>query len=179
MAISLPFLLRTPKEPISSKLALAQSERSQCRTRNVPTVRTPTCVSFGIKDEEESGQFYLLNGNQAFALMMYFIMKNIEITKDSYIAKTIVTTELVDTMAENTGIECHNTLTGFKYIAELMAKLEGTKKFIAAGEKATVMVGDFVRDKDAVSACAFFAAMAAVAKADGFHVARYIDQHVS
>jgi phosphoglucomutase len=101
--------------------------------------------------------------------MMYFIMKNIKNVKDSYIAKTIVTTELVDTMAENLGIECHNTLTGFKYIAELMTKLDGTKKFIAAGEESYgYMVGDFVRDKDAVSACAFFAAMAAVAKADGF-----------
>jgi len=72
-------------------------------------------------------------------------------------------------MAESIGVECHNTLTGFKYIAELMTNLDGKKTFIAAGEESYgYMVGDFVRDKDAVSACAFFAAMAAVAKADGF-----------
>jgi phosphoglucomutase len=65
-------------------------------------------------------------------------------------------------MAERLGVTCYNTLTGFKYIAELMGKMEGKKKFVAAGEESYgYMVGDFVRDKDAVSACAFFAAMAA------------------
>jgi phosphoglucomutase len=65
-------------------------------------------------------------------------------------------------------VECYNTLTGFKYIAELIREQEGKKKFIAAGEESYgYMVGDFVRDKDAVSACAFFAAMAAAAKDDG------------
>jgi len=155
-----------PEEQSAMKLALAKAKEVNAELVMATDPDTDR-VGFGIKDEK--GQFYLLNGNQAFALMMYFIMKNIKSTKDSYIAKTIVTTELVDTMAENLGIECHNTLTGFKYIAELMTKLEGTKKFIAAGEESYgYMVGDFVRDKDAGSACAFFAAMAAVAKADGF-----------
>lgn len=123
-------------------------------------------VGFGIKNDK--GEFFLLNGNQAFSLMMWFILKNLADKKDAYIAKTIVTTELVDDMARNLGVECYNTLTGFKYIAELMGELEGKKKFIAAGEESYgYMVGDFVRDKDAVSACAFFAAMAAAAKDDG------------
>jgi phosphoglucomutase len=119
-------------------------------------------VGIGVRDS--SGEFILLNGNQAFSLMMWFIMKNLKSKSNSYIAKTIVTSELVDLMAKNYGIECYNTLTGFKYIAELMGKLEGKKKFIAAGEESYgYMAGDFVRDKDAVSACAFFAAMAASA----------------
>jgi len=130
-------------------------------------------VGFGIKNSK--GEFFLLNGNQGFSLMMWFILKNLPTgqaglkeKKDAYIAKTIVTTELVDDMARTFGIECYNTLTGFKYIAELMGELEGKKKFIAAGEESYgYMVGDFVRDKDAVSACAFFAAMAAAAKDDG------------
>jgi phosphoglucomutase len=117
-------------------------------------------VGMGVR--KSNGEFILLNGNQAFSLMMYFIMKNLKSTENSYIAKTIVTTELVDAMAAKLGVECYNTLTGFKYIAELMGKLEGKKTFIAAGEESYgYMVGDFVRDKDAVSACAFFAAMAA------------------
>jgi phosphoglucomutase len=117
-------------------------------------------VGMGVRKSD--GEFILLNGNQAFSLMMYFIMKNLKNTKNAYIAKTIVTTELVDTMAAKLGVECYNTLTGFKYIAELIGKLEGKKTFIAAGEESYgYMVGDFVRDKDAVSACAFFAAMAA------------------
>jgi phosphoglucomutase len=71
-------------------------------------------------------------------------------------------------MARNYGIECYNTLTGFKYIAQLMRELEGKKQFVAAGEESYgYMVGDFVRDKDAVSACAFFAAMAASAEEEG------------
>jgi phosphoglucomutase len=71
-------------------------------------------------------------------------------------------------MAAKLGVECYNTLTGFKYIAELMGKLDGVKRFVAAGEESYgYMVGDFVRDKDAVSACAFFAAMAANATDEG------------
>ncbi|HNV31163.1 MAG TPA: phospho-sugar mutase [Cyclobacteriaceae bacterium] len=126
-------------------------------------------VGIGIKDDR--GEFFLLNGNQAFSLMMWFIMKNLSESekKSGYIAKTIVTTELVDTIANKLGVDCHNTLTGFKYIAELMGQMEGKKKFIAAGEESYgYMVGDFVRDKDAVSACAFFAALAASAKDEGY-----------
>jgi phosphoglucomutase len=122
----------------------------------------PDTDRVGIGVRKSDGEFILLNGNQAFSLMMYFIMKNLKQTENAYIAKTIVTTELVDEMAKRLGVECFNTLTGFKYIAELMGKLEGKKEFIAAGEESYgYMVGDFVRDKDAVSACAFFAAMAA------------------
>jgi phosphoglucomutase len=122
----------------------------------------PDTDRVGIGVRKADGEFTLLNGNQAFSLMMYFILKNLKDTTNSYIAKTIVTSELVDTMAKSMGIECYNTLTGFKYIASLMGKLEGKKRFIAAGEESYgYMAGDFVRDKDAVSACAFFAAMAA------------------
>jgi phosphoglucomutase len=124
----------------------------------------PDTDRVGIGVQKSNGEFILLNGNQAFSLMMYFIMKNLKTTNNAYIAKTIVTSELVDTMAAKLGVECYNTLTGFKYIAELMGKLEGKKTFVAAGEESYgYMVGDFVRDKDAVSACAFFAAMAAEA----------------
>ncbi|HEY0654822.1 MAG TPA: phospho-sugar mutase [Chryseosolibacter sp.] len=124
----------------------------------------PDTDRVGIGVKKSNGEFILLNGNQAFSLMMYFIMKNLRATNNAYIAKTIVTSELVDVMADRLGVECYNTLTGFKYIAELMGKLEGKKTFVAAGEESYgYMVGDFVRDKDAVSACAFFAAMAAEA----------------
>lgn len=119
-------------------------------------------VGIGVRNKQ--GEFILLNGNQAFSLMMWFIMKNLKEKSNAYIAKTIVTSELVDLMAKNYGLECFNTLTGFKYIAELMREVEGKKKFVAAGEESYgYMAGDFVRDKDAVSACAFFAAMAASA----------------
>lgn len=127
----------------------------------------PDTDRVGVGVRKPSGEFILLNGNQAFSLMMWFILKNQTSTKDAYIAKTIVTSELVDTMAKGLNVECFNTLTGFKYIAEVMKQQDGKKRFIAAGEESYgYMVGDFVRDKDAVSACAFFAAMAASAKAE-------------
>ncbi len=122
----------------------------------------PDTDRVGIGVRKSDGGFILLNGNQAFSLMMSFILKNLHDRNNTYIAKTIVTSELVDTMAQRMGISCYNTLTGFKYIAALIGQLEGQKQFIAAGEESYgYMVGDFVRDKDAVSACAFFAAMAA------------------
>ncbi|MCK6618475.1 MAG: phospho-sugar mutase [Cyclobacteriaceae bacterium] len=128
----------------------------------------PDTDRVGIGVRKPNGEFILLNGNQAFCLMMWFIMKNLADKTNAYVVKTIVTSELVDIMAKNYGVECYNTLTGFKYIAELMRHLEGRKKFIAAGEESYgYMVGDFVRDKDAVSACAFFAAMAACAADEG------------
>jgi phosphoglucomutase len=151
-----------PEETSAMKLAL---EKAQAINAELVMATDPDTdrVGIGIKDNE--GKFFLLNGNQAFSLMMWFVLKNLKEKKDTYIAKTIVTSELVDAMAAAYGIECYNTLTGFKYIAELMGELDGKKKFIAAGEESYgYMVGDFVRDKDAVSACAFFAAMAAAAK---------------
>jgi phosphoglucomutase len=153
-----------PEEKSAMQLALAKAKEINADLVMATDPDTDR-VGFGIRNDKN--EFFLLNGNQAFSLMMWFILKNLKDKKDAYIAKTIVTTELVDDMARNLGIECHNTLTGFKYIAELMGELEGKKKFIAAGEESYgYMVGDFVRDKDAVSACAFFAAMAAAAKDD-------------
>jgi phosphoglucomutase len=154
-----------PEEKSAMELAMTLAEKLNAELVMATDPDTDR-VGLGIKNDKN--EFFLLNGNQAFSLMMWFILKNLKEKKDSYIAKTIVTTELVDDMARNLGVECYNTLTGFKYIAELMGELDGKKKFIAAGEESYgYMVGDFVRDKDAVSACAFFAAMAAVAKDDG------------
>lgn len=156
-----------PEEQSAMELALKKAKEENAELVMATDPDTDR-VGIGIKDDD--GNFFLLNGNQAFSLMMWFIMKNLseDDRQNGYIAKTIVTSELVDTIAEKLGIDCYNTLTGFKYIAELMGEMEGKKKFIAAGEESYgYMVGDFVRDKDAVSACAFFAALAASAKDDG------------
>ena len=156
--------IQSPNPEEQSAMLLAMKKAKEIKAELVMATDPDTDrVGIGIKDNK--GEFFLLNGNQAFSLMMWFIMKNLRDAKNSYIAKTIVTSELVDSIAAQFGITCYNTLTGFKYIAELMGEREGKEKFIAAGEESYgYMVGDFVRDKDAVSACAFFAAMAAVAK---------------
>ncbi len=151
-----------PEEHSAMKLALLKAKELNAELV-MATDPDADRVGIGIKDDHN--EFFLLNGNQAFSLMMWFILKNLKETKGTYIAKTIVTTELVDTMAKHFGVECYNTLTGFKYIAELMGELENKQKFVAAGEESYgYMVGDFVRDKDAVSACVFFSAMTAAAK---------------
>ena len=154
-----------PEEKSAMTLALQKAKKLNAELVMATDPDTDR-VGIGIKDNK--GEFFLLNGNQAFSLMMWFILKNLKNPSETYIAKTIVTTELIDDMAHQAGVTCFNTLTGFKYIAELMREQEGKMKFIAAGEESYgYMVGDFVRDKDAVSACAFFAAMAAAAKQEG------------
>lgn len=148
-----------PEEKSAMELVIAQGKKMGAL---MVMATDPDTDRVGIGIQKNDGEFILLNGNQAFSLMMWFILKNLKETSNAYIAKTIVTTELVDAMAATFGVKCYNTLTGFKYIAELMGKLEGKETFVAAGEESYgYMVGDFVRDKDAVSACAFFAAMAA------------------
>ena len=154
-----------PEEQSAMKMAI---EKAKAINAELVMATDPDTDRVGIGIKDNKNEFFLLNGNQALSLMIWFILKNLKEKKDAYIAKTIVTTELVDDMAKNLGVECFNTLTGFKYIAELMNELEGKKRFIVAGEESYgYMVGDFVRDKDAISACAFFAAMAAAAKDEG------------
>lgn len=152
-----------PEEPSAMKMAMQKAEQTNAELVMATDPDTDR-VGIGIRGPQG---YFLLNGNQAFSLMMWFILKNNR-QPNSYIAKTIVTSELVDDMARDLKITCFNTLTGFKYIAELMNQMEGKASFIAAGEESYgYMVGDFIRDKDAVSACAFFAAMAAASKDAG------------
>lgn len=155
--------VQSPNPEEQSAMALAMMKGKEVGASMVMAT-DPDADRVGLGVRKADGEFILLNGNQAFCLMMNFILKNLTDKKNAYIAKTIVTSELVDTMAATLGVECYNTLTGFKYIAALMGEFDGKKRFIAAGEESYgYMAGDFVRDKDAVSACAFFAAMAASA----------------
>jgi phosphoglucomutase len=165
-----------PEEQSAMELAL---QKAKAENAELAMATDPDTDRVGIGIKDNTGEFFLLNGNQAFSLMMWFIMKNLSEAdrNGGYIAKTIVTSELVDTIAAKLQIDCYNTLTGFKYIAELMGQMEGKKKFIAAGEESYgYMVGDFVRDKDAVSACAFFAALAAAAKDESFSLYDWLIQ---
>lgn len=159
--------ITSPNPEERSAMAMAM-EKAKAIQAEMVMATDPDTDRVGIGIRNAKGEYFLLNGNQAFSLMMWFILKNLREPKGAYIAKTIVTSELVDTMARHFGVTCYNTLTGFKYIAELMGEREGKEKFVAAGEESYgYMVGDFVRDKDAVSACAFFAAMAAAARDEG------------
>lgn len=155
-----------PEEQSAMLMALEEGKKYQAE---LIMATDPDTDRVGIAIRNNLGEYILLNGNQALSIMLWFILKNYQTgVLPGYLAKTIVTTELIDTMAAHFGIECVNTLTGFKYIAELIRNNESTKNFIAAGEESYgYMVGSFVRDKDAVSSCAFFAALAAAAKDAG------------
>jgi phosphoglucomutase len=127
-------------------------------------------VGIGVKDD--SGNFSLLNGNQTATLLFYYMLEAWKeagkITGNEMIVKTIVTTDLLDKFAPDYGVKCYNTLTGFKYIAGVIAEKEGIEKFICGGEESYgYLVGDQVRDKDAVSSCAMIAEMVAYAKDKG------------
>jgi phosphoglucomutase len=132
----------------------------------------PDSDRVGIAVKNHHGQWQLLNGNQTGALLIYYLInawkKAGKLTGKEYIAKTIVTSYLLDEIAKKNGVECFNTLTGFKYIAEVMRDLEGKMTFIGGGEESYgYLAGDFVRDKDAILACALIAEMVAVAKDEG------------
>ena len=127
-------------------------------------------VGIGVKNHH--GEWQLLNGNQAACCMIYYLLKawkeKGKLTGKQYIAKTIVTTDLLDQMAAHFGVECINTLTGFKYIASVLKQNEGKKEFIGGGEESYgYLVNDFVRDKDAVISCAILAEVVAYAKNQG------------
>ena len=135
----------------------------------------PDADRVGIAAKNKHGEFELLNGNQAATLLIYFLLKkweeNGKLNGKQMIVKTIVTSDILDKMAESFGVDCPNTLTGFKFIAAHIKATEGEKEFIGGGEESYgYMISDFVRDKDAIASCAMLAEMTAWAKHQGLSV---------
>jgi len=135
----------------------------------------PDADRVGIAAKNNKGEFELLNGNQAAALLIYFLLskwkENGKLDGNQMIIKTIVTSDLLDRIAESFDVYCPSTLTGFKFIAALIKELEGKKEFIGGGEESYgYMISDFVRDKDAIASCAMLAEMTAWAKDQGLTV---------
>lgn len=127
-------------------------------------------VGIGVKDHK--GNWVLLNGNQTAVLAFNYMIearkaKGIAQPQDM-VVKTIVTTDMIDVFAEKNGINCYNVLTGFKWIAELIKSKEGSEHYVIGGEESYgLMIGDRLRDKDAVSAVALLCEMAAYEKDKG------------
>ena len=127
-------------------------------------------VGVGVKDNH--GEWVLLNGNQTAMMVFNYIIearKNKGIVKpNDMVIKTIVTTDMIDKIAAKNNIACYNTLTGFKWIAELIREKENKENYVVGGEESFgLMIGDKVRDKDSVSAVAMICEMAAVEKEKG------------
>jgi phosphoglucomutase len=158
-----------PEEAEALSLAL---KKAKALDADILMGTDPDADRVGIAIKNNAGEWQLLNGNQTGALLLYYLLEawkeKGKLNGRQYIVKTIVTTDLIDTMAEQYGVDCYNTLTGFKYIAGVIRELEGKKEFIAGGEESYgYLISDFVRDKDAVASCAMIAEMAAWAKNNG------------
>lgn len=158
-----------PEEAEALSMALAKAKEVDA---DIVMATDPDADRVGLAIKNGDGEFILLNGNQALSLLVRYMLdaweKTGRLDGHQYIVKTIVTSYMIDKMAAAKGIECFNSLTGFKYIGEIMTKLEGQKTFIVGGEESYgYLVGDHARDKDAVVSCAMFAEMAAYYKDKG------------
>ncbi|MCC5932529.1 MAG: phospho-sugar mutase [Cyclobacteriaceae bacterium] len=127
-------------------------------------------VGIGVKNEK--GDFQLLNGNQTGALITWYMLRRWKelgrLNGNQYIVNTVVTTDLILDIARHYNVEYYSTLTGFKYIADIIRANEGKKQYITGGEESYgYLPGDFVRDKDAIASCAVIAEMAAWALDQG------------
>ena len=132
----------------------------------------PDADRVGMACKNDKGEWILINGNQTCLIFLYYIIKNRKATgkmkPTDFVVKTIVTTEVIKKIADKQGIEMRDVYTGFKWIAREIALSEGKQQYIGGGEESYgFLAQDFVRDKDAVSACALLAEICAWAKDQG------------
>ncbi|GAB3342028.1 phospho-sugar mutase [Larkinella ripae] len=158
-----------PEERDAMKLAL---DKAEALNADLIMATDPDADRVGSGARNHHGEFELLNGNQMASLIIYYLLQAWQdagkLTGKEFVAKTIVTTDLIDKMCGEYGVACYNTLTGFKYIAQIIRELEGQQQFIGGGEESYgYLIGDFVRDKDAIASCAMIAELTAYAKDKG------------
>ena len=132
----------------------------------------PDADRVGMACKNDKGEWVLINGNQTCLIFLYYIIRNRIATgkmkPNDFIVKTIVTTELIKAVADKNHIEMRDCYTGFKWIAREIALSEGKQQYIGGGEESYgFLAEDFVRDKDAVSACSLLAEICAWAKDQG------------
>lgn len=158
-----------PEEPGALKMAIARAVETGAE---LVMATDPDADRLGIAVKDKKGDFILLNGNQTCLLLVWYILSQYREKKkykgNEYIIKTIVTTDLIERIAEDYKVEYFNVLTGFKFFAELIRQNEGKKKYIGGGEESYgFLPGEYVRDKDAVASCALIAEATVWAKSHG------------
>ncbi|MDD4590882.1 MAG: phospho-sugar mutase [Parabacteroides sp.] len=158
-----------PEEPAAMAMAVSKAKEVDA---DIVLASDPDADRIGSAIKNNDGEWILLNGNQTALLFVYYLITRWKelgkIKGKEYIVKTIVTTELIRTIAEKNGVEVYDVYTGFKWIADIMHKNEGKKNYIGGGEESFgFLCEDFVRDKDSVSACSILAEIAAWAKDQG------------
>ena len=147
-------------------------QKGQAIDADIVMATDPDADRVGLAVKNHKGEMQLLNGNQIGSLLIYYVLSSKkakgELRDNDFIVKTIVTSNLMTDIGEAFGVKHYETLTGFKFIGEVMTKLEGKENYLVGGEESYgFLVGDLVRDKDAVNACAFIAEMAAYFKTLG------------
>lgn len=158
-----------PEEAEALSLALAKAEELGA---DMVIGTDPDGDRVGIAVRNLAGNMELLNGNQAASVLIYYLLEQWQkagrLSGKQFVAKTIVTTDLISEMAAAYGLACPECLTGFKWIADLIRAREGQMEFIGGGEESYgYLVGDAVRDKDAIGSAVMLAEAAAFAKAQG------------
>ncbi len=155
-----------PEEPAALKMATDLANKTGA---DIVIGTDPDCDRLGIAVRDLNNELVLLNGNQTFAILVNALLekwdKEKRIDGKQFIGSTIVSTPMVNRIAESFGVETKIGLTGFKWIAKMIREAEGKEEFIGGGEESFgFMVGDFVRDKDAVSSTLLACEIAAIAK---------------
>jgi phosphoglucomutase len=158
-----------PEETAALAMALQKAEETGAK---MVMATDPDADRVGIAVRDDQGKLILLNGNQTGSLLYYYLIRkwseNGKLTGRQFVAKTIVTTELLADIARKYEVEVFDVLTGFKFIADIIQRQEGKKEFIVGSEESYgYLAGDFVRDKDAVMSCALIAETAAWAMTHG------------
>ncbi len=158
-----------PEEPAALAMAVAKAKEVDA---DLVMASDPDADRLGIAVKNDKGEWILVNGNQIVMILLNYIMEQYKATGrlkgNEFIVKTIVTTELIKTIAERNNIEMYDCFTGFKWIAAVIRENEGEKVYIGGGEESYgFLAEDFCRDKDAVSACSLMAEIAAWAKDNG------------
>ena len=158
-----------PEESETMSIGLA---KAQAMNADILLGTDPDADRVGVGVKNHKGEWVLMNGNQTAVLAFAYMMearraKGIAAPNDMVVT-TIVTTEMINQVAKINEVNCYNVLTGFKWIAELVKEKEGKENYIIGGEESFgLMIGDQIRDKDAVSAVALLCEMAAVEKSKG------------
>ena len=158
-----------PEESETMRIGL---EKAKALDADILLGTDPDADRVGIGVKNHKGEWVLMNGNQtavlAFAYMMEARRAKGVASPNDMVITTIVTTEMINEVARQNEVNCYNVLTGFKWIAELIKEKEGKENFIIGGEESFgLMIGDQIRDKDAVSAVALLCEMAAYEKSKG------------
>ncbi|MBQ6237839.1 MAG: phospho-sugar mutase [Bacteroidales bacterium] len=158
-----------PEEHAAMKMAV---DLAKDINADIVFASDPDADRVGVAVKKPDGEWMLLNGNQTMSVLIYYLLKQWKekgkLTGKEFIVKTIVTSELPADIARRYGVNVYDVLTGFKWIGAKILEKEGKETFIGGGEESYgYMIGDFVRDKDAVGACSMIAEIAAWAASQG------------